>query len=292
MTNSNIDDELKLFASAMGLTLEAVRNEFKLIREDPFIATDDQFADDYARDLYALQAMKVRVTSRPKTDEFFCVPIGFGGYRYTKNGDLYSEIFGLFPEVDTEGPEIRRIQIAKDANPGVFKTLSYTPAHGYTVLLARFTSGDYRAPDNRSTWDNPQPLVGSDGNPMDTLNFVKKCTIAEIPQNIAQLKSGYPDVGDWRCIEGIIIRTHAGDRKDGLRYALLEIGDGSLIEPKKIDEKRTLEPKITVWLPEELLPNPNDKVRVYGTISMTDDGFSMQGYMVRVIVRMPEAPQE
>ncbi|MHC4750688.1 MAG: hypothetical protein ACYTFW_12530 [Planctomycetota bacterium] len=274
------------------MTLEEVRKEYDVIRQDPFIEKDDQFGSDYERDLYALTAMKVRVTSRPKTDEFFCVPVGFGGFRYTKSGDLYSEVFALFPKVDADGPQIRRVQISKDANPAAFKTLSYNPPHSYTVLLSRFTSGDFRAPDNRSDWNNPTPLVRADGSPLDTLDFVRKITIEDFPSNLAQMKGGYPDVGDWRCVEGIVVRTHAGDRKDGLRYSLMEIGDGTVLEPKKVDDKRFLEPTVTVWLPEELLPNPNDKVRVYGTISMTDTAFSMQAYMVRVVIRGPAQETE
>lgn len=292
----HIDDELKMFASAKHIELEEVRQEYLEIRSDEFIATDAQFGSDEERDLYALQACKVRMTSAPKTEEFKCVPVGFGGLRYTsgkgsKEPELYSEIFGLFPEVDST-PTIRRIQIAKKADPETYKTLNYWPPHLYTVLLSRFQSGDFRAGDARSKWQPNKALVGGDGSPMDTLNFVKRCSIAEVPQNVAQKKGGYTDTGDWRCIEGIVVRVNSGDRKDGLRWALLEIGDGSLYEVKQVDEKRELKPTITCWTTEELLPNEGDKVQVFGTIAMNETDFSMQAYMVRQLITMPTDQEE
>ncbi len=281
----NIDDELKVFASATGLTLEEVRREFEAIRSDPFVNTDPQFPDDYSRDLYALQATKVRLTSRPRTEEHICVPVGFSGFRYSKSGETYSEVYALFPELDRDGPVIRRIQIAKNADPSVYKTLSFDPPHAYHVTLSRLQGGDFRAADKSCIWKNPQPIRRQDGTTIDPLDFVRRIKICDVPSNVAQKRGGFIDTCDWRCVEGIVTRVGPGTRDDGLPYTVIDIGDGSVVAPMQIDDTRTLRPTLTVWLPEELRPDVDDLVRVYGTINMSQSGFSIQAYFLRIIIK-------
>ena len=86
---------------------------------------------------------------------------------------------------------------------------------------------------------------------------------------------------------GIVSGFNSGERKDGMgEWSYIDVGDGSLLEPLEADTKRTLYPTLRIWCPSELVPNVQEKVAVYGTITMGDDGFTMQANMVKRLVKI------
>ena len=265
--------------------------EFEKMRASDEIVSNEYLATDEQKDSYCLLRLRAGVSNRAEAKEYKCVPIGFGGLRKsidkkTDKEKIWCEIFALFPSSLNEGnegdetPTVRRISVYH--NPEVYKELGYG-THAYSVVMSKFQDGSYRINDNRSEWVNPQAL----GDVGDILDFIPKIKVVDIPSNVARKVKDYVDSTDWRCLVGIVTQTSVGDRKDGFgKWGSLEVGDGSLLEPVEADAKRTLYPSIRIWCPTELIPNVQEKVAVYGTVAMGDDGFTMQAFMVKRLVKL------
>lgn len=283
------DEEfIKEIAAGASVSVEEVRTEWDVVASDDFIPTalaSGQFDEERAL-TYIKSAVHSRFTSLEPAVEQNFVAIGFSSARKPqRGGDLYSELFCLFPDLDAT-PKIRRINVNGDIY--VYKNVSWDPPTYFEdIRLTTFQDGGFGA-DRRAVFGEGTLTDPND----DYLTFVPKIKISEITKNLAKQKPGskgtsWEDSTDWRAITGIVVLGSAkgGERPDGSEWGMFEINDNSLFSPINTDSKTVLTPALTCWCPRELVPTDESIITAFGPISKVKpaaDGTRAGGYQMNV----------
>jgi hypothetical protein len=276
---------------ALGCNVEEseVRSEWDAVASDVFISTalaSGQMSEAQAKD-YIMAATQSRFTSLDAAEPQNLVALGFSSARKPRGGgDMYSEIFALFPDLDAT-PKIRRINVNGDVY--VYKNITWSPPTYFEgVRLIAYQDGGFKA-DRRANFDDGSLTDESD----DYLAFVPTIKIADIPRNLARQRPGtgkqsWEDSTDWRAVIGIVVLGSAkgGERADGSgEWGMFEVNDNSMMSPVNIDAKTVLTPALTCWCPRELVPVSESIVKAYGPLSKVkpaQDGSRPGGFQMNV----------
>jgi len=268
---------------------EEVRAEWDAVAEDTFIqsaiasgAMDEDMAMTYIK-----SSVQSRFTSLEPADPYNLVVVGFSGSRKPKGGgDFYSELYALFPDLDSP-PKIRRVTIKGDHE--IYKSMTFEPPTYFEgVRLVRFQDGGFSA-DRRANFSEGTLVSEED----DWLQFVPRIKIADAPRNLSKTRPGsggsaWEDSTDWKAITGIIVLGSAkgGERSDGSgEWGMFEINDNSMMSPVNLDAKTVLTPAMTCWCPRELVPVDESIVRAFGPVSKfkpAKDGSRLGGISMNV----------
>lgn len=207
--------------------------------------------------------VKTRYLFRPPVREYDVIPIGMGGLRQTKIGEM-STLFALVRSGPGSPTTLKRIVFLGDS---ARESRSITLFAKYRVKLGTFSSGDLRA-DSRSIFEDPTP-INLDKRELLKYLSIKIIPISEAEKHLSRTdSSGYTDPLDWKAIKGIIIRVFKGNRPDGTPYGVYTVVDESVgTEPKVSADGKVLTPGFTVWIAPELMEYDTESECIFvGTI--------------------------
>jgi len=264
----NVTERIKLINSRTQINIDEIERDYNEIFNDPFIQEDTQFQSDEERHRYAVMVLWTRYVARPPVQEFTLVPIGIGGMRLARSsGKPNCEIYVLIKGQN----KIKRIA-CRGPLSDLYRNVNLFDQ--YTVKLGEFQKGGDLIADNRTKFEKPKRLKLKPAELMSKIG-VKKISVAAASKfPSAQRSDGYLDRGDWRCVQGIIIREYRGTRDDETQFGVYTIADETLNgEPTVADDGTVLLPGFTVWVdPSLMVYQTEDEVACYGTVSVTREG--------------------
>ncbi len=208
------------------------------------------FKTDEELHSYCGRILFVRTVMRTSDAEAEIIPIGAGGTRVTKKGELQDKIYALLQEVEKPGsPSVRTIMCMRE-----FAKLpsSVTYYAQYRDFVQPGKNGMYWASEN-TKFANPTMIALSTKQIWDKLKIPTITTKqAEQEEHLSRVQSdGYVDELDFKLIKATVGRSNKGKREDETEFAVYTVIDDTTDMTKQTTgpDGKTIGPGYTVWMP-------------------------------------------
>lgn len=274
-------DRLNRIHEMYKIPMQQLLSETEKEFSEEFIQTHAALRTEEDKLNYATKVVLGRYNTRSSLDNYDVIVWGIGKAR-TKPNSKSCEVYVIVEEYDKSGkPVIARAQEPESTHQEKYTVVfrdkdvdnivpTIQPRCMYTVPLATGKAKQTFFADDRSIFENPIKVDISWDELLKTAN-IKRCTIAEVPNNLAKEEKTstgtYPDRLDMRVIRGMIGDYRKGGNP-GEEWAFYIISDDSVKEEgTTADGEITIKPSLIVFVnPMWLVLERNNIADFVGTL--------------------------